>query len=57
MPKSSIIFLQALLKRSTDVQEKNLLSSYEYLCSPKKMGEKFKVMAIARSNDPKPPAY
>lgn len=49
--------LQALLRNATAEQAKNLVSSYEYLVSPDKMGEKFKVMAIGKPDIGKPSAF
>ena len=41
--------LQALLKAASPSQAKDLLSSYEMLTSPDKMGERFKFLTITSS--------
>ncbi|XP_066929507.1 protein arginine methyltransferase NDUFAF7, mitochondrial-like [Clytia hemisphaerica] len=46
--------LQALLRNANERQAQNLLSSYDYLTSNQKMGEKFKVMAVTK-HKPKDP--
>ena len=49
--------LQVLLRTATTKQAKDLISSYEYLISPEKMGEKFKVMTLGDPKHGNPTAF
>lgn len=44
-----MLSFQALLKTASPSQAKDLLSSYEMLTSPEKMGERFKFLTITSS--------
>lgn len=40
--------LQVLLKNAGPEQRKSLISGFDMMCNPEKMGERFKFMALTR---------
>ncbi|XP_057316288.1 protein arginine methyltransferase NDUFAF7, mitochondrial-like [Hydractinia symbiolongicarpus] len=49
--------LQALMRNASKIQRENLMSSYEYLTSSDKMGEKFKLLAMVDNGQSVPPGF
>lgn len=45
------------MRNASKMQRENLISSYEYLTSSDKMGEKFKVVAMVDNGQSVPPGF